>query len=232
MKKLLFGFFLVIGIAGIYAQKTEHHYFGSVNLMWHDRAAVYDFGKGQTQREEMKALSTIGIGLGKRYFVSEHFRLLVPFTFDAGKKKEITFYNITLNNGNVVDADVNATYYMAGLIPELQLLTHLSHRTTSNISIGGGVHYVRKKEVEQADKMEILDPNYLESYGGIRWSMSCGAGLETVVNPQLSLALQYTFRYWHPVKGETNRGLFPLENVDYKERFLSHGLIVYLIFGH
>lgn len=231
MKKIFFVFFLLIAVIGIDAKNAEHHYFGSVNLKWHDRSAIYDFGKGQTQRDEMKTLSTIGIGLGKRYFLSEHFRLLFPFTFDAGRKKETTFYNVMLENRNVVDADVNATYYMVGLVPELQLVAPLNHRTSSNISIGGGMHYVKKKEVERAGNMEILDPNYLESHGGIRWSMSCGAGIETVVNPKLSLAFQYTFRYWHPVKGETNRGLFPFENVDYKERFLSHGVTVYLFFG-
>jgi hypothetical protein len=215
---------LVVVAIPCFSAQSDNMYFGGVNLIWHDRLASYDLGNGHEQKENRPLLFSTGLSLGKRFALPLHFRLSLPVLLDYGNVNDDTLNDLSLADGtsaNVVF--LKSTFFNIGISPELQFVLPTVNELKVYLSLGGGIHYVSLQQDEMFEKTRILDPSYVEDFSGVRWSICAGIGADLHVSKRFAIGLEYLFRYWYPVKGKTDKQLFPL-GVDYKERFLSHGL--------
>lgn len=221
---------LMISGFGCYASQTDNMRYFSVNFTNHNRTAIYELGNAYEQKEGRNSLITAGASIGKRLPISRNFRLGMPISFNYGTVKDDTLSSIRLANGTVPDEVIlKSDFYEFGISPELQYKMPFVNRSLFYVLAGGGMHYVKMQEKEWYGNIQIID-SYLEKYSGLRWSICCGAGMDLGINRHLAFGAQYQFRYWHPVKGNTNRDLFPLGNVIYKEKFLSQTISVLFLF--
>lgn len=215
---------------GCYALQTDNARFFSLNLTIHNRTAIYDLGNAREQIEGRNSLITAGASIGKRLAISRNFRLGAPISLNYGTVKEDTLSGIRLGNGTVPDEVIlKSEFYEFGISPELQYKMPFVNRNSLYVLAGVGMHYVKMQEKEWFGSTQIVD-SYLEKYSGIRWSICCGAGSDLYISRHLALGVQYQFRYWYPVKGNTIKDLFPLGNVIYKEKFQSQTISVFLLF--
>jgi hypothetical protein len=226
-KIIAFCFFtLVLGSIPCSAAQRDYSYFGGVNLTWHDRLATFGLGNDHEQKENRPLLFSAGLRMGKRLILPFHVRLSLPLLFDYGSVNEDTLKNMALSDGTTPDVVLESSFYHIGLSPEIQFVLPTANELKLFLSIGGGIHYVFLQQDEMAGKTRIIDPQYIEDFGGIRWSVCAGLGADLIILQHFGLEFQYLFRYWHPVKGTTDKELFPLGKVEYKERFFSHGFAV------
>jgi hypothetical protein len=225
LKKIITFYFiaLVLGAIPCFAARSDYRYFGGVNLTWHNRLASYELGNGHEQKENRPSLFSTGLSMGKLIALPSNFRLSLPVLLDYGNVNDDTLNNLALDDGTSADVVLKSTFYHIGISPELQFVLPTADELRVYLALGGGIHYVNIQQNELFGKTRIIDPSFTEDYSGIRWSFCAGAGADLHINKRFALEFQYLFRYWYPVKGKTDKELFPL-GVEYKEKFLSHGL--------
>lgn len=216
-------FLLIVVAIPCFSAQSDNMYFGGVNLIWHDRLASFDLGNGHEQKENRPLLFSTGFSLGKRFALPFHFRISLPVLFDYGNVNDDTLNDLSLADGTSADVVLKSTFFNLGVSPELQFVLPTVDALKVYLSIGGGIHYVSLQQNEMFEKTRIIDPSYVEDFSGVRWSICAGIGADLHVNKRLAIGFEYLVRYWHPVKGKTDKELFPL-GVEYKERFFSNGL--------
>jgi hypothetical protein len=215
---------LLIAVAiPCFSAQSDNMYFGGVNLIWHDRLAFYDLGNGHEQKENRPLLFSTGLSLGKRFALPFHFRLSLPVLLDYGKVNDDTLNDLSLEGGTSADVVLKSTFFNIGVSPELQFVLPTVNDLKVYLALGGGINYASLQQDEMFEKTRIIDPTYVEDFSGVRWSICAGIGADLHVSKRFAIGLEYLFRYWYPVKGKTDKELFPL-GVEYKERFFSHGL--------
>lgn len=201
---------------------SDYAYFVGGSISQSSRMSNYQLSKGYEQDIRLEKLVTGGAFIGKRYTLFSEFRLQVPFSFDYGVVAFDTVFDVTFANG-ADDIVFSNSYFTFSFTPLFQYCIPVTIKSQFFLSGGGGISFTKLKEqAAMAGSSDVkVDYKGLLTDKTVCFSADAGAGFELLLSRWV-VAFQYTFKYWKPVKYEYYGDLFPLDGVDYTERFLTH----------
>jgi hypothetical protein len=228
MKKVFLLCFLVgVTFQSVLSSPMDKMVFGGIAYNLNNRTSIIDAGNGREIKKQERPLQGLELSIGKRIPLLSLFRLQIPLIFEYGYSTDSIFSDsILLTNGLSKSIALNKSFYQVALSPELQFAIPITEKMGIFLLTGAGIHFVMLIEDEQTmeDNAIRINDDYMEKFSGIRFSYCAGAGIDFLLTRRMGLSVDYHFRYWHPVKGDIQRDLFPFEALPYKEKFLTNSL--------
>jgi len=197
------------------------------------RKGAYEFDALNLRQDTARDNTPLfGFMLGKRYAVSPQFRFVAAVMFNFGSAAEDTLaptqYNLYL---------IKHSFFHAGIVPEFQIAFPGDERLTPIVFAGGGLNFVRFKEGfflldDPRRPVKFTADSHMDPMVEKRWCPHAhgGAGFDFMSRRDIGFSVRYVFMFWKPVIYEDQRDM-PMDNVPYREYFLTHMLQVQLLFG-
>ena len=206
---------------------ADNHLFIAAVVGGHSRDGYIDFGNNRIEHVSRQVMWSIGLSAGKNFGLPRGIRLSLPLQFDYGSAVDDTF-DIPLDDGTTPPTALHSIMYHFGLEPLFQFPFRLAPKAWANGALGGGIHYIsfieEERIINDPARRRIVGDMWPEKSSGVSFSAATGGGIEFTLAPQISLYIQYLFRFWRPINRKTHRDLYPLDqpSVQYAERFFTH----------
>jgi hypothetical protein len=221
------GIFLYISAVSAETSGIRPLYFVGINGSLNLRRGSYEFEEYALRQDTSRHIvPMLGFSAGKRYFVSDVIRIVPLFSLNFGSAVQDTILD---------EYGIKNTFFNFDFSPEIQFATPGMDQLRPFLFAGGGINFVRMKEsfysiYDPEQPIAFTSDSDMDPVVAKRWCPHANAGIGFDIMPRrdIGISIRYQLRYWIPVKYSDSRD-FPVDEIDYKEAFLTNMLQVQLL---
>lgn len=217
-----------------YSSVASHNMFlTGLHLACNHRYGYYDLSGNYQSREKLVPVISPGLDFGKRFILTKILFISTTASITDGFTKESVSYPVKMDDVGWVQCDLYKNYVQAGVSSLIHVQVPVKFRRLEfSCAAGGGIYYSGYQEQlrgHDGQKKWLID-SYFIKRSKVTGSLDAGVFSELPFLNKSKLCFSYNFRYWQPVRYFVAKDLFPVNSIQYRERFFTQWLGVCILY--